>query len=81
MGKRSVNRRQPRSTEYPLTRKKEPKEEFDLKPKNDGQLKLINAIGNFSVVCAIGGAGTGKTSSEFGLFLDNVRQTNESTDA
>lgn len=64
MGKRSVNRRQPRSTEdsiYPLTRRKEPKEEFDLKPKNDGQLKLINAIGNFSVVCAVGGAGTGKT--------------------
>lgn len=61
MGKRSVNRRQPRSTEdsiYPLTRKKE---EFDLKPKNDGQLKLINAIGNFGVVCAVGGAGTGKT--------------------
>lgn len=34
---------------------------FELKPKNEEQGKLINAIKNFKVVAAIGNAGTGKT--------------------
>lgn len=45
----------------PVRGRKEHTKVFELKPKNDEQLKLINAINNFSVVCALGGAGTGKT--------------------
>ena len=70
MGKRLANRRQARRNEdygdaqdniYPIASNRVPKKDFELKPKNEGQLKLINAIDNFSVVCVTGGAGTGKT--------------------
>ena len=47
---------------------------FELHPNSN------KVVADF-ITMVTGGAGTGKTSSEFGLFLDNVRQTNESTDA
>ena len=47
---------------------------FELHPNS-------NKVAADFITMVTGGAGTGKTSSEFGLFLDNVRQTNESTDA